>query len=161
MRTLVNIEFHSDYRWVLCHTYFVTLPKAQARPTLTANSKDLLREYRRTHPWSGIRALGTAARNRPNAPLSRQPPCKSTRESLENSWRRPRIPKWSVYRATSIGQMIAAHHQYAAPVQSEVRPRELGCELPFEPIRFPAYHPQHPSRLSALSCRHPDQMFAA
>jgi hypothetical protein len=53
-----------------------------------------------------------------------------------------------------IGQTIAAHHQYAAPVQSEARPRESGCELPFEPIRFPEYRLQHPSRclFSLLEC---------
>src|SRR5271165_971256 len=77
MRTLVNIEFHSDYRWVLCHTYFVTLPKRTIFPfrevrRFSTSEADAYDSIPRPHgggaghcagmPWPGLRldCRGTA-----------------------------------------------------------------------------------------------------
>jgi hypothetical protein len=52
-----------------------------------------------------------------------------------------------------IGQTLASHHRYAAPVQSEPRPQELACKSPFGPIRFQAYHLRRQNRLPGPSYR--------
>jgi hypothetical protein len=60
---------------------------------------------------SGVLIIGSGAGggtlgNELAAPSSRQPLCKSTRESLESAWRPPRIRKWSAYQAKPTGQTI-------------------------------------------------------